>query len=137
MSIKTWEENKKKLPDLEKFAEIKNPFLQDIFRKAYRYKLTDKQIAAAQKSYDRVKGKIATAKAEAIKLSKSDIETILWSIEQMIQMKGMYGGGDFWYDMRDRVERKKTLSPKQYAAMIKSMTRYKKAFFKRVFKERR
>jgi hypothetical protein len=73
----------------------------------------------------------------AIKLSDSDIETILYSIEQMIQMKGMYGGGDFWYDMNKRLRERKNLSPKQYAAMIKSMTRYKRAFFRRVFNERK
>jgi hypothetical protein len=132
-----YDQNKAKLPDLDLFPTTRNTFLQDIHRKAQRYKLTDKQVSAAQRAWDRMSAKKTAAAKVAIKLSDSDVETILYAIEQMIQMRGMYVGGDFLYDIRGRVKTKKTLSPKQYAAMIRSMTRYKKAFFRRVFHERK
>lgn len=131
-----WDINKKALPDIEQFKDTRNSFLQDLYWKAKRYKLTDKQVAAAQRAWDRMTAKKTAAAKVAIKLSTSDVETILWSIEQMIQMRGRYGG-EFWYDMRGRVQDKKTLSPKQYAAIIRSILKVKKGFFRRVFGERK
>ena len=133
--MSVFDDNLKRLPDLRDFFDTKNSFLNDIYWKAKRYKLTDKQVSAAQSAWDRLQARKTKSIKEAIKLSDSDVETILWSIEQMIQMRGRYGG-EFWYDMRGRVQTRKTLSPKQYAAIVRSILKVRRGFFRRVFHER-
>ena len=127
-----YDENKKALPDLDKFFDTKSSFLKDIWQRAKRWKLSDKQIEAAQKAWDR----IVESRSVAIKLSRSDADTMLKIFEYMIHMKGVYGGA-FWYKMREKVTQEKALSPKQYIAITNSAIKYKKALFKRIFNERR
>lgn len=48
----TYEKNKEKIPNLDDFKDSKNNFLSDIYKKASRYNLSDRQVAAANRAYD-------------------------------------------------------------------------------------
>lgn len=52
--MSTFDENKERLPNLEKFKDVKHPFLNDIYEKASKYNLTDRQVYAAQKAWDNI-----------------------------------------------------------------------------------
>ena len=51
----TYEKNKEQIPELDNFKNSTNNFLADIYRKAQKYNLSDKQVAAANRAYDNMK----------------------------------------------------------------------------------
>lgn len=48
----TYEKNKERIPELDSFKGHDIEFLSDIYDKANKYNLSDKQVAAANKAYD-------------------------------------------------------------------------------------
>lgn len=50
--MNVYEKNKKLLPNLDNFATAKNHILRDMYKQAIRKRLSDKQIAFAQKLWD-------------------------------------------------------------------------------------
>jgi predicted nucleic acid-binding protein len=51
----TYDQNKQQLPDLDEFENAKNSILQDMWRNAHKYTLTNKQVAFAERLWDEEK----------------------------------------------------------------------------------
>lgn len=47
-----YEYNKQQLPGLDQFERAKNDFLRDIYKKARRWRLSDRQVSAAKKAWE-------------------------------------------------------------------------------------
>lgn len=109
--MSTFDENKEKLPDLEKFKDVKHPFLNDIYRKASRYNLSDKQIYAAQKAWDNIQAAGGKTPWEQNVEQYPRIQYIKDNLRD-ITNKISFGNMDFVVDLIEKAEKYK-LSEKQ------------------------
>lgn len=109
--MSTFDDNKAKLPDLEKFKDVKHPFLNDIYRKADSYNLSDKQVYAAQKAWDNIQAAGGKTPWEQNVEQYPRIEYIKNNLSD-ITSKISFGNMDFVVDLIEKAEKYK-LSEKQ------------------------
>jgi hypothetical protein len=123
--------NLKALPELPKFEKISNDFLRDIARKAEKWELSDRQIEAAKRAWDRIQNP-----PTMVKLNSEQAEMIIFLGDMVLSMQGRYAS-EFVWELKTRVHNTGKLTEKQYKALMKTFTKYKRAIMNRIFKQRR
>lgn len=128
-----YDDNKKKLPDLDKFPTSKKSFLHDIYRKASKYNLSDKQVVAAQRAWDQ-EHQVKQGATGWKKFTDDQIE----KLDTLFKYLSISWGGsphsyEFMVSLRDQLHAKGSMSAKQEAALIRKMLKIKKAVMKHIW----
>lgn len=116
--------NKRDLPDLDLFASSNNDFLKSIHWQASQRSLSQAQIDAARRTWERI---------NAPKFDEFDRYALDLILELFVQMKGMSGYGEYYYKLKDQLKKQGSLSPRQMQSLREKMVKYRKALVRRTF----
>ena len=116
--------NKRDLPDLDQFPNSNNDFLKSIHWQASQRPLSQAQIDAAKRTWERI---------NTPKFDEFDIYTLDLILELFIQMKGSSGYGEWYYKLKDQLRKQGSLSKRQMEVLREKMVHYRKALVRRAF----
>ena len=128
-----FEKNLGNFPELKEIGEWlknnNNSFLSSIYHNAHKWELSDNQINAAKKSFDKI---LNTKYVEF-----NDKKVKLWKkiIEEYLPQPNYYNDSTFNYDMLNLIIDNKKLTQGQYDALYGKILKYRKSIIKKVFKE--
>jgi len=125
MSI--YDDNKKKVPELDNFKDTKNDFLQSIYNQSQSRALRDNQVDAANRVYEKFKNPPVI-----INFDSKRSETLMFLCALMMNIQGRYAS-EFVWKMNQEIHQKGKLTQKQYAALLAKFEKYKKALMKRIW----
>ena len=127
----TWEENVSNFPELEEIKNWliqgnKNDFYESIVRQANKRILSQAQIDAAQKSFNKIKNPPKSRQFNDYEVKAfSKIFSILSSVSPM--------GSEFYKSLSNQLNNKKQLSEKQWDLSLKKMYRFRKSILRTLF----
>jgi len=129
------EKNLENFPKLEAIGkwlkDNKNDFLSSIYNNAQKWVLSDRQIEAAQKAWERAqKGD----DREYVIFDKKRTELWIKIINDLLPASNYYNNNDFQYDMLAKIEQTGKLTLGQFAPLQKKILKYKKSILKKIFK---
>jgi hypothetical protein len=125
--------------NLENFPELKeigkwlkdnnNSFLSSIYHNAHKWELSDNQINAAKRSFEKI------LNTKYIEFNDKQIK--LWKkiIEKYLPQPNYYNNSTFNYDMLDLIISNKKLTQGQYSTLYGKILKYRKSIIKKIFKE--
>lgn len=113
----TYDKNKEKIPNLDNFKDSKNNFLNDIYKKAQKYNLSDRQVYAANKAYQNIIDSGGKTPWEQNVEQFPEIKDFKDKVEEMT-FETDYKTRDIVYDMLSKASKYK-LSEKQIGFLKK------------------
>jgi hypothetical protein len=122
-----YDENKKKLPDLDKFQSSKDNFLMSIESQAHSRMLSDAQVETATRRWEKLKDPPVW-----INFSSQQAGVLIQLCDILMAAQGRYAS-PFIFSVREQVHKKGKLTQKQYAALLKVAEHFKKAVMKRIW----
>lgn len=129
MATDFYAENKKKVPDLDQFQSTKDNFLMSIEAQAHNRMLSDAQVEAANRKWDRFKNPPTW-----INFSSKEAQILIWVAENLMAAQGRYAS-PFIYSVKEQIHKKGKLTQKQYAGLLSKAEHFKRSLMNRIWSE--
>lgn len=123
--------NLKALPELPEFEKTGNKFLQSIAQQTEKWELSARQIESAKSVWERTQNP-----PTMVRFNSNQAEILIDLCNMVLNMQGRYAS-EFIWQLAEKVHKEGKLTEKQYLALMKSLTKYKRAIMNRIFDQRR
>jgi len=135
--INVFDENKKELPDLNKFDNSGNKFLQSIYDQASGKELSSRQIEVAKDIWEKIQAKKSAPLKKWILFTDDQIKLMMMLFLYLrISFRGAPRSLEFLESLESQLHSKNKLSEKQVGALIKKMLKIKRALMKHIWSEK-
>jgi len=137
MAYNAYDENKKLLPDLDKFNNSGNKFLQSIYDQASGKELSPRQIEIAKDIWEKIQARKSAPPKKWISFTDDQIKNMVILFHYLsISFKAAPRSDEFIHSLAHQLHTKKKLSENQVNALIRKMLKIKRAVMRHIWSGR-